>query len=790
MLQLQLYIEGKQVELYKDESISLTQSIQDIKDISKVFTDYTKTFNVPASKENNKIFKHFYNFHIRSYNSKTGDFESFDARKKKEAELQLNYKPFKQGKIKFEGVQLKNNEPHTYKLTFFGNTVNLKDVLKEDKLSNLSQLSLFDFEYNDTNIISFMSNGKDVEFFDGTIEDAIIFPLITHSGRLIYDTTETNDATNKIYNVNPLAGATNNHGVPISELKPAIRLYAIIKAIENQVGYNLRFSSDFFNSTNYDFYNLYLWLHNKEGGLFQDQDAQYQITGFNTVTGDVGKIQGVTSKTFVNTYNEENEDRVLRVNVRPNSIAAYNLVIKKDGEEFKRFDNLTGVTTNGITDFKKENIEIPNGTYTFFIETESTSDYEVDISIEVKNNGIFVPNYSITIKNATASFSTDKDVNITTIIPEMKVIDFVTGLFKMFNLTAFQDESGTIVVKSLDEFYSSSSQIWDITKHLDKEETVVDSILPFKDIVFKYKGTESFLATNHNELANTEWGSLEYKTSEKYDGKTYDVELPFEHFKYEHLYVTDAGVIQTTTTPEGNEEKTNSFVQFGYSVDINQDPYKGEPLIFYAAGSFTNIIVINLDGSANTTAVANPYMPLNSSSILNVFGESAYQNLNFNAEFDEYSRQVNQKTLFKTYYENYVKDMFDKRKRITMVKAYLPLEMLIKLNLADKIIVFDDIYRINKITTNFETNLSDIELTNIFEEVTYKTIVKVASNCLTVDSTLKTTDDVVLTVDANCDTEFTIPDITTVVPSEIPINDPEPVYDEVPLVVTPPTIAE
>ena len=317
MLQLQLYIEGKQVELYKDESISLTQSIQDIKDISKVFTDYTKTFNVPASKENNKIFKHFYNFHIRSYNSKTGDFESFDARKKKEAELQLNYKPFKQGKIKFEGVQLKNNEPHTYKLTFFGNTVNLKDVLKEDKLSNLSQLSLFDFEYNDTNIISFMSNGKDVEFFDGTIEDAIIFPLITHSGRLIYDTTETNDATNKIYNVNPLSGATNNHGVPISELKPAIRLYAIIKAIENQVGYNLRFSSDFFNSTNYDFYNLYLWLHNKEGGLFQDQDAQYQITGFNTVTGDVGKIQGVTSKTFVNTYNEENEDRILRVNIRP-----------------------------------------------------------------------------------------------------------------------------------------------------------------------------------------------------------------------------------------------------------------------------------------------------------------------------------------------------------------------------------------------------------------------------------------------------------------------------------------
>ena len=149
MLQLQLYIEGQEVELYKDESITLTQSIQDIKDISKVFTDFTRTFNVPASKANNKIFKHFYNPHIRSFNSKTGSFESYDARKKKDAELLLNYKPFKEGKIKFEGVQLKNNEPHTYKLTFFGNTVNLKDILGEDKLSNLAQLSLFDFAYND-----------------------------------------------------------------------------------------------------------------------------------------------------------------------------------------------------------------------------------------------------------------------------------------------------------------------------------------------------------------------------------------------------------------------------------------------------------------------------------------------------------------------------------------------------------------------------------------------------------------------------------------------------------------
>ena len=37
MLQIQLYIEGEQVELYDDESITLTQSIQDVRDIKKIF---------------------------------------------------------------------------------------------------------------------------------------------------------------------------------------------------------------------------------------------------------------------------------------------------------------------------------------------------------------------------------------------------------------------------------------------------------------------------------------------------------------------------------------------------------------------------------------------------------------------------------------------------------------------------------------------------------------------------------------------------------------------------------
>ena len=64
MIALQLYVEGQQVEMFDDETVTLSQSIQDVKAIDKIFTEFTQTFSVPASKVNNKIFKHFYNSDI------------------------------------------------------------------------------------------------------------------------------------------------------------------------------------------------------------------------------------------------------------------------------------------------------------------------------------------------------------------------------------------------------------------------------------------------------------------------------------------------------------------------------------------------------------------------------------------------------------------------------------------------------------------------------------------------------------------------------------------------------
>ena len=56
MQKIQLYIEGERLDMFDDESVVITQTIKNVKDIDKVFTDFTRTFSLPASKTNNKIF--------------------------------------------------------------------------------------------------------------------------------------------------------------------------------------------------------------------------------------------------------------------------------------------------------------------------------------------------------------------------------------------------------------------------------------------------------------------------------------------------------------------------------------------------------------------------------------------------------------------------------------------------------------------------------------------------------------------------------------------------------------
>jgi len=719
MVNLQLYIEGEHVELFEDEAITIVDSIQNVRDISKIFTAFSKTFNVPASKANNKIFKHFYN----------PDITEFDASEKVDAQIHVNYQLYKKGKIKLESVKTRYNKAESYRVTFFGNTVQLKDLIGEDNLNQLDLLAEFKFDYTSDNILSHLKNTNNVTIGATTYNDPLIVPLITHTDRLYYDSTLAENNTNNLYYV---SDSQISNGVKYSQLKPAIRLYVIIKAIENK--YGLEFSDDFFNTTTAEFYNLYMWLHKEEGGLTEKKEAFADFQGA-TVTGLQGDgasyfYAELFDKGFWVKKKDKKDTLFLKIEITTTSTEAYRYVLYKDNEELESFDGITGnkvvSTDSGTDDFDRERIDREIGVYRIAIEGEANATYTVKVTKRaVQKSKLFNPVHRAEF-TGTVSINALDEVNTMTQLPEMKVLDFLTGVFKMFNLTAFVDNDNKIIVKPLDDYYADGTS-YNITEYIDNAQAEVSTVIPFSAINFSYEGLETKLAEQHKEqFKNQEWGNTQYIGNDinKFEGGEYTVKIPFEHFKYERIY-DDASAVDINNP--------STTIQWGWSVDVDDNSVVGKPLLFYPI-KVTDGTAISFVGSSSKQSIDDYRIPSNALDVTNS------QNLHFNTFPNEYKPTIlYDKTLFNTYYKSYIEEVFNRQKRTFKFNAYLPPRILANLELSDKFIIFDREYRINSIQTNLKTGLSQLELLNIvvadFTEEQFENYVTADTTLLTADTT-------------------------------------------------------
>ena len=690
MQNIQLYIEGNRMDMFKDESVSLTQTIQNVKDIAKVFTNFTKTFSLPASKGNNKVFEHYYNYDI---------VDGFDARVKKNSTIELNYLPFEKGKIKLEGVDMKNNKPYAYRITFFGNTVDLKDVLGDDTLQALGWLDNFKKPYSSAGIYTGLVSGYDITVDAVSYTKAIIAPLITHTTRLYYDsvnhTAEYPDPDGGNLYPHSSGGGSHHHGVYYGELKYAIRLHLIIKAIEQQYP-ELEFTTDFFNTTNNAYYGLYMWLHRKKGDVNDPnqvlQYEEYVDFGLDTTMTNVtaqGEEIIVTGHTTGNKLSTT-------LNIRPNSAetSRYEVEVTRDGSTFA-----TGSAENSDLQL---NMNLPNGTYKVLLKVTEEfvfGETGVENAVDWEFSDLLVPEshtFDVTQFTVPAEF----EFLPTKQIPTMKVIDFLTGVFKMFNLTAFVQDDGKIKVQTLDSFYSGGTS-YDISEYVDIDSSQVDIALPYREIQFQYKGLGTKLALQHEQLSNSGigWGTLEYNANsgENLDGGIYTVEAPFEHMKYERLR-------------DGNSTTTTT-IQVGWCVDDNDDAYIGEPILFYPIYQQNQDDIRFLTGQDTGQQTTNDYyIPSNSFALSS---STSAININFNAELNEWtSDNTFTDTLFDDYYTIYITDVFDIKRRLSKYKAFLPLKILRNYTLADRFVVNNRSYKINSITTNLGTGESEVELLN------------------------------------------------------------------------------
>ena len=122
------------LDLYKDETINVTSKLSDIEKLSSVFSDYSNSFTIPATPNNNRIFRHYYDYTIDN---------AYNANIRINSYIEVDTLPFKFGAIQLEGVTLKDFQPESYKITFFGGVTQLSDLFGEDTINRFFTCNYF-----------------------------------------------------------------------------------------------------------------------------------------------------------------------------------------------------------------------------------------------------------------------------------------------------------------------------------------------------------------------------------------------------------------------------------------------------------------------------------------------------------------------------------------------------------------------------------------------------------------------------------------------------------------------
>jgi hypothetical protein len=328
------------------------------------------------------------------------------------------------------------------------------------------------------------------------------------------------------------------------------------------------------------------------------------------------------------------------------------------------------------------------------VESENTITMTQNLAIQYKLKEPFIAGFQT---QWTANYTpTNQDVentfDISRQMPEMKVIDFLSGLFKMFNLLVYKD--GDNINVELAKVYYQNEDAYDITKYVDMEKATVNRLFQYKKMDFKFKSKESFLVQFSDEIQGVPFAEEDFGDN-RFDGGTYTVELPFEKMMYERLTDTD----------------DDSLTLIGQGAFLNKqfEPTIGEPLIFAS--------ILNSNGNDELTIgslTPQQYRRPSNVTSLGSWGYGQRLQMNFGLEADEYLGEIpsNSTNLFEDGYFDYVQTMFDPASRLFKYTAYLPLSILLKLQLKDKLVIANNAYRINSIKTNLLTNKTELELYN------------------------------------------------------------------------------
>jgi len=582
---------ANRVELFSDEKIQITSSVQDVNDISKIFTDFSQSFTVPASIANNKIFRHWYENSLEA---------GFDARTRKNAYIELDTIPFRKGKIQLEKVAVKNGQIENYSITFFGSLISLKDAFAGKFLKDLDY-STANFTYSGADVVSKVST---------TTSSNIKWPLITSYRVWQYGGSGTS-VTN--WDISKTASP-----IYYNDLFPAIRLSTLFGVIASNLG--VTFTGNFL--TDARFTNAFLWCKNANN--FEIKVENLEVI-FQSKYSTTGSLELFDLPTHTLTYVDEGgsafiETQTFDITCTANGIASVFYVYRNGVKVYAL--NFTSSTTSQ----QFELLIRSSGDYTFKISAASSLSFTSELNFAISDGTSVIRDIQV-IQSTTQTTNTILD--LANYMPEIKTEDFFAGVLKMFNLTCYSETAGIFTITQLEDWYNDG-QIRDLTQYVVTDNWDIERVTPYKMLNFTYEDSEALLNVGYKQNSPIPYGNLNYSLNN--DGAEYSVNLPFENMLFSKFNSTN--------------------LQVSYALKTDYQQYIPKPVILYDYGTLQTVSTYYINDGSSTvsktsanifgqdTSISSVNHTLNWGLEISSFTGNTEENTLFNDYYDEYLNNI------------------------------------------------------------------------------------------------------------------------------------------------------
>ena len=671
----------QRLDLFKDEKISITSQIGNANDIGKLYTDYTQTFSIPASKTNNQILSHWYESSIDN---------GFDHRMRYDAFIEVNTHRFKDGTIQLEKADKKDGFIESYSVTFYGNLVQLKDIIKDDKLNTLDYTSL-NHGYTSSAVRARITTVGSL--------NGVKYPLIGNAYKYSYQDATATDIT------------TTTGAIKWNELFPAITLASIFSFI--QAKYGVTFTGSFFNLEQWKKLHLYL-----KNALSMSEITQRFKMDYTTVSGSpfvAFPEFNLTTDTLTSTWSFVPSNAIgdiyIYININVTPLAGftnilYSIFCYRDGELYRSFTNLTGTRTVRGEEVRRST-DGASHKYTFSFSSAQTMNFTSSVLLQRCFGTPPSGTQTITQSKVTSgTLTTISNIDIVNYVPDIKTIDFLTGIIKAFNLMIIPRPNNIYEFAPLEMFYNSGKTL-DITEYTYENEMSINKPKLFKSINFTYEESKNILNDQFKSLYGNAYGDLIYKSERITENSTYDIKLPFENVLFE--LVKQGKQFQTATL-----------------IDKDLKPYIPKPMLIYCNGSVTDLTgtdrIFTTNSSGGPTVITNYQRFSNEyDNMPTDVNHAQLMTMNFGNEQSSWLNELAPQGLYYRHYKNFIDNLYNIKTRLIKVKALLPASLLgstvtngfgIPLGIAlnDRLVIRNKRYLINSFTTDLTTGETDFEL--------------------------------------------------------------------------------